>query len=115
LDFVVIGAGIGGAGVAWSWPSTPACCCWSANPSPATTPPGARRRSTLETYGTPRIRALTRASRAFLDAPPPGFADSPILSPRGVLYIAGPDQIELLEATGRSCTRIRPACGAQAR
>ena len=38
--------------------------------------------------GVPVVRALTRASRAFLSSPPEGFADAPLLSPRGVLMLA---------------------------
>ena len=30
----------------------------------------------IESYGTPQVRALTMASRAFLEHPPAGFADA---------------------------------------
>lgn len=43
-------------------------------------------------YGTPLVRAVTRASRAFYQAPPPGFAEYPILGPRGVMFIDNRDQ-----------------------
>ena len=46
----------------------------------------------METYGTPQVRALTMASRAFFDAPPEGFTDVPILSPRGSLLVASEEQ-----------------------
>jgi D-arginine dehydrogenase len=52
----------------------------------------------IESYGTVQVRALTRASRAFLDAPPDGFADHPLLAPRGCLFVAAPGQEALLEA-----------------
>ena len=51
----------------------------------------------FESYGTPQVRALTLASRAFLDAPPAGFTDHPILSPRGVVLVAAPGQQALLD------------------
>jgi D-arginine dehydrogenase len=38
--------------------------------------------------GAPIVRALTRASYSFLSAPPDGFVDVPLLSPRGVLMLA---------------------------
>ncbi|MDF3933749.1 NAD(P)/FAD-dependent oxidoreductase, partial [Pseudomonas citronellolis] len=38
-------------------------------------------------YGTPQVRALTAASRAFFDAPPAGFAEHPILTPRGEMTV----------------------------
>lgn len=40
-----------------------------------------------ETYGNEVVRALTVASRSFLEAPPDGF-DRPLLTPRGVLWVA---------------------------
>ena len=47
-------------------------------------------------YGTPQVRALTAASRAFFDAPPAGFAEHPLLTPRGELVVDfGGDAAEL--------------------
>ena len=116
LDFVVIGAGIAGASVAWQLAEQGRVLLLEREAQPGYHTTGRSAALYMETYGTPRIRALTRASRAFLDQPPPGFADSPILSPRGVLYIAGPDQMDLLEATWQelhthspSLRRLSPA------
>jgi D-arginine dehydrogenase len=53
----------------------------------------------FESYGTAQVRALTLASRAFLlDAPSSGFADGPILSPRGAILVAAPGQEQALAA-----------------
>ena len=38
-------------------------------------------------YGTPQVRALTAASRAFFDAPPEGFSEHPLLTPRGEMVV----------------------------
>ena len=73
FDFAVVGAGMAGASLAWQLAADGACCCWSANPSPATTPPAARPRCSWRATARRPIRALTRASRAFYEAPPPGF------------------------------------------
>jgi D-arginine dehydrogenase len=51
----------------------------------------------METYGTPMVRALTRASRAFYTQPPEGFVDVELLKPRSVLYVANTGQEHLLE------------------
>ncbi|HEY0699848.1 MAG TPA: FAD-binding oxidoreductase [Micromonospora sp.] len=51
-----------------------------------------------EYYGGPEVRALTAASRAFLTDPPPGFAETPLLGPRGVLALAPAGAEELFEA-----------------
>ncbi len=48
--------------------------------------------------------ALTSASRAFFEAPPPGFAETPILSPRGALYVAG---LRDIKAMGALCFKVR--------
>lgn len=53
----------------------------------------------MEGYATPTVRALTRASRAFYTAPPAGFADHALLSPRAALLVAAPGQDALLDAT----------------
>ena len=45
----------------------------------------------------PVVRALTRASYAFLSRPPEGFVDVPLLSPRGVLMLAYEGDEKLVE------------------
>ncbi|MEZ5666496.1 MAG: FAD-binding oxidoreductase [Alphaproteobacteria bacterium] len=52
----------------------------------------------LESYGPQPINALTGASRAFFMAPPPGFAEVPLLTPRPVMLVAAPGDEALLEA-----------------
>jgi D-arginine dehydrogenase len=47
--------------------------------------------------GNPVMRALTRASRAFFDNPPIDWSDRPLLSRRGMLIIAPPEQSASLE------------------
>lgn len=110
-DFVVIGAGIAGASVAWELSATTSVLLLERESQPGYHTTGRSAALYMATYGTAAIRALTRASRAFYDAPPAEFGDDPILTPRGVLHVAGPDQLDLLEAawaelSGRS-TAIR--------
>lgn len=52
----------------------------------------------MESYGTPQVRALTRAGRAFYAAPPEGFSEVPLLSPRFVLYAGWPGDEAAMEA-----------------
>ena len=52
----------------------------------------------MESYGTSQVRAMTRASRAFLEHPPQGFSDYPLLSPRGALMVASAGQEDMLDA-----------------
>ncbi len=62
-------------------------------------------------YGPTSIRALTRASEAFFRAPPEGFTEAPLFSPRKIMMIARSDQQEALSALiddvdGPSITRL---------
>src|ERR1700675_4774685 len=43
-----------------------------------------------ENYGSPPIPARTVGARPFLEAPPPGFTEHPLLAPRGVLLLGLP-------------------------
>src|SRR6185369_2763916 len=56
-------------------------------------------------YGSAQVRALTRASRPFLDAPPAGFAAHPILTPRGVMIVGGPEARAEVDA---ACALVLP-------
>ena len=99
FDFAIVGAGIAGASVGWELSAHASVVLLERETQPGYHTTGRSAALFLETYGTPAIRAMTRASRAFLSTPPAGFCDTPVLSPRGVAYIAGPDQIDLLDQT----------------
>jgi len=43
-------------------------------------------------YGSADARILTGASRAFFEAPPPGFTEAPLAQQRAVVFIAPPEQ-----------------------
>lgn len=52
-----------------------------------------------ECYGKPVVRRLAMASRAFLDQPPEGFLDYPLLSDRGIAFVATHDQVPRLASS----------------
>jgi D-arginine dehydrogenase len=96
-DVLVIGGGIAAASVGW-WLSPHARVILLERESqPGYHSTGRSAALFLASYGTPQVRALTLASRAFLDRPPAGFAESAILSPRGALFVATPEQAGLLD------------------
>ena len=95
-DYAVIGAGIAGASVAYRLSATASVAVLEREPQPGYHSTGRSAAMFMETYGTAQIKALTRASRAFYENPPPGFSDTPLLHPRGVLYVATPEQEGLL-------------------
>lgn len=97
-DFAIIGAGIAGASIGWQLASAGSVLLLERESQPGYHTTGRSAALFMETYGTPNIQALTRASRAFYDAPPAEFGGDPLLSPRGVVYVAGPDQLDLLDA-----------------
>lgn len=107
-DFVIIGAGIAGASVGWELAGQRRVLLLERESQPGYHTTGRSAALYSATYGTPHIRALTRASRAFYDAPPPEFGTAPILTPRGVLYLAGPDQLELLAAAHAQALALDP-------
>jgi D-arginine dehydrogenase len=58
--------------------------------------------------GDANVRALTIGSRPFFDMPPPGFAEHPLLVPRGVLEVAGEDARDALDAKVDACRVLSP-------
>ena len=98
-DFVVIGAGMAGASMGWQLAGAASVLVLEREAQPGYHTTGRSAALFMETYGTSAIQALTRASRAFYESPPPGFTDGPILSPRGVVYVATHEQLDLLEST----------------
>ena len=49
-------------------------------------------------YGNATIRAITRAARSFYLNPPAGFSDTPLLTPRGTIFIGRADQAARIAA-----------------
>ena len=98
-DYAIIGAGMAGASVAYRLSLSGASVVVLEQESqPGYHSTGRSAAMFMETYGTAHTRALTRASRDFFLNPPEGFTDHPILTPRGVLYIAQAGQESMLEA-----------------
>jgi len=97
LDFIVIGAGIAGASAAYALAEHGRVLVLEREGQPGYHTTGRSAALYTENYGNRTIRRLTRASGPFLKQPPAGFADHPILTPRGVLMIARSDQLDALE------------------
>lgn len=87
-DFVVVGAGIAGTSLAYQLAPHARVALLERESQPGYHSTGRSAALFLETYGTPMIRALTRASRAFYITPPEDFTEHPILAPRGVMHVA---------------------------
>jgi D-arginine dehydrogenase len=96
-DFLIIGGGIAAASIGYWLAPHGRVTLLERESQPGYHSTGRSAALFLASYGTPQVRALTLASRAFLDRPPEDFADVPILSPRGALFVATPEQAQLLD------------------
>jgi D-arginine dehydrogenase len=97
-DFLVIGGGIAGASAAhWLAPHARVILL-ERESQPGYHSTGRSAALFMESYGTAQVRALTMASRAFLEHPPEGFAEHPLLTPRGAMMVAGTEHMAELEA-----------------
>ena len=98
FDIAIVGAGIAGASLAWQLSPHARVLLLERESQPAYHTTGRSAAMFMASYGPPRSRALTCASRAFYADPPAGFCDVPLLAPRGVLYVAHEGQQALLDA-----------------
>ncbi len=110
-DIAIFGAGIAGASLAWRLAGQRSVVLVEREAQPGYHSTGRSAAMFMESYGPPAVRALTRASRAFYEQPPEGFATTPLMRPRGALYLATHGQEALMEKTraelATSCPGLR--------
>ena len=97
FDVIVLGAGMAGASVAAELAPQRRVLLLELEDQPGRHTTGRSAAMFFESYGNATVRGLTRASRAFLEQPPEGFADVPLMSPRAALFVAGPDAVPRLQ------------------
>lgn len=98
-DVVVIGAGMAGASVGWQLAQAgQRVLVLERESQPGYHTTGRSAALFEEHYGPEQVQALTRASRAFYECPPNGFVDTPLLHPRGVMYVGTAAHKPLLDA-----------------
>lgn len=107
-DFIIIGAGIAAASVGYWLAPHGRVILLERESQPGYHSTGRSAALFMESYGTPQVRALTMASRAFLQAPPTGFCEHPLLSARGALMVAAPGQEALLAEHWQVLRAITP-------
>jgi D-arginine dehydrogenase len=96
FDVIVIGAGIAGASLAYFLAPRARVALLEREAMPGMHATGRSAAMFMESYGPAQVRALTRASRAWLEAP---FNDEPaLITPRGALFVAAADRVEALHA-----------------
>jgi D-arginine dehydrogenase len=107
-DFIVIGAGMAGASAAANLAPHGRTLVLEREAQAGYHASGRSAALFTECYGGPGIRALTVGSRRFYFAPPAGFADGPLVRPRGSLLIARLDQMAALDRHERESRGFVP-------
>ncbi len=109
-DVLVVGAGIAGASAAFALSREGIRVVLLERESqPAYHTTGRSAALFIKSYGNATIRRVTVASEAFYTSPPAGFAEVPLLTPRGFMFIARLDQRERLEEELAFARRFVPA------
>jgi len=108
-DFLVIGAGIAGASVAYELASYGRVVLLERESLAGYHSTGRSAAVLTENYGNSIIRRLTVASRQFLENAPEGFTSSPLISPRGMLWIAREEQRDTLGTMLTEARKLVPS------
>jgi D-arginine dehydrogenase len=96
-DVLIVGGGIAGAGAAYEMAAFSSVIVLEREAHCGYHSTGRSAASYTENYGGAIIRRLAIASRPFLQDPPAGFSDHPLLTPRGMITIARQEQLGMLE------------------
>ncbi|MEL0090149.1 MAG: FAD-binding oxidoreductase [Rhodospirillales bacterium] len=91
-DFIVVGGGVAGASVARALAPRAKVIILEMESHPGYHTSGRSAALYSKRYKEPSIRGLAAASGNFLENPPPGFSQTPLLSPRGLLIFGREDQ-----------------------
>ena len=93
-DFVVIGGGIAGVSAAAHLAPHGSVILLESEPTLAFHTTGRSAAMFVANYGAEGSRPLGLASRSFLESPPEGATDAPLLSDRGLLWVADEARID---------------------
>ncbi|MGZ5907912.1 MAG: NAD(P)/FAD-dependent oxidoreductase [Reyranella sp.] len=109
FDFAIVGAGIAGVSAAYYLAPHARVIVLEREHVAAYHTTGRSAALHSETYGSSEIRAITVSSGRFYRKPPPGFADHPLLTPRGALIAGRADQQAALQKAAAEYARLVPS------
>ena len=96
VDVAIVGAGIGGAGIAAGIAGKLSCVILEQEDRPGYHSTGRSAAIFLQNYGNDVIRVLTRASRPIYDNRDETIFPSPLLTPRGSIFVTDKEGIPAL-------------------
>lgn len=105
VDFIVIGGGIAGASVAYELSVHGKVIVLEMESAPGYHSTGRSAAVMSENYGPTLWSRLVTASRSFLETPPEGFTNVPLVTPRGALFLAREGEEERLSAQADELVR----------
>jgi D-arginine dehydrogenase len=109
FDFAIVGAGIAGVSAAYHLAPAGSVVVLEREHVAAYHTTGRSAALHSETYGSAEIRAITVASGRFYRKPPAGFADHPLLTPRGALIAGRVEQQAELKEAAAEFARLVPS------
>ncbi|MBF9235533.1 NAD(P)/FAD-dependent oxidoreductase [Microvirga alba] len=98
FDYLVIGAGISGAAAAFELAQSGSVALIEAEAMPGYHSTGRSAALYTRNYGAPVVQRINAASHDFFINPPSGFAERPLVTPRGALTVATPGDEDKLNA-----------------
>jgi D-arginine dehydrogenase len=114
-DFLVIGGGISGASAAYELAAQGSVLLLEAEATAGYHSTGRSAALFTRNFGGPVVRQINATSAAFFLKPPAGFCDMPLLTPRGSLTVAMPENEACLDAVlalselGQEVVEISPS------
>jgi D-arginine dehydrogenase len=104
-DFIIVGGGIAGASAGFELAEFGTVLLLERESQFGYHSTGRSAAVFLKSHGPTVIRTLASASKAFFLQPPVRFAEYPLLKPRGLLLIGGPDDSAILDRAAEECSR----------
>jgi D-arginine dehydrogenase len=109
FDFAIVGAGVAGVSAAYHLAPQARVLILEREHVAAYHTTGRSAALHSETYGSAEIRAITVVSGRFYRKPPAGFADHPLLMPRGALIAGRAEQQEAIQKAAKEYAQLVPS------